>query len=54
VDIVPIRVDLQGLLTISGDGSWSALFWLENGVEITVWGPTLIAKDSLAIAESIW
>jgi len=54
VSIVHIRGSLQGLLTVTGDARWSALFWLENGLEITVWGPELVAEDSLAIAETIW
>ena len=53
--IVPVQTQFTGLQTVSGDGSWSTVDWLEpgTGIEFVVRGPTLTATPSIAIANGL-
>jgi hypothetical protein len=52
-DLVPVRSGALALVTTSEDGSRSVAFWLEDGVEYIVEGPTLSFDQAIQVAELI-
>lgn len=52
---VTVQDQFAGLQTVSGDGSWSMVDWLEpgSGTELIVRGPTLTAAQSIAVANGL-
>jgi hypothetical protein len=54
VSVVTIRDDKQALITTAEDGDTSDIFWMEHaGVEISISGPSLDARDCMHIANRI-
>jgi hypothetical protein len=51
--VVSIRGGIEALLTESEDGSEATIFWLEDGIEYIVNGPSLNGQDVVAVAERI-
>jgi class 3 adenylate cyclase len=52
-DLVKIRDGVEALVTTSEDGRRSVAFWLENGVEFIIEGPTLTFDQVISIAELV-
>jgi hypothetical protein len=52
-DLVTIRSGVEALVTTSEDGSRSVVFWLEDGIEFIVEGPTLTFDQAVKVAELV-